>query len=279
LPVKLSIITPSYNQAQFLEETLRSVLAQRDQIHEYFVIDDGSTDASVEVIRKYENQIDWWDAHKNAGQATTVNTGLSRATGDVLAWLNSDDVYLPGALAQVREAFDRHPDWDALTAYHVRMDDQSRIQSMHRIPAENSRLARLGMHHGNQQTFFFRRSIYERVGPLDPELRCVLDGDLWCRMFDAGAKWGHIPRYLAGFRQHGAAKNSSDAWKKRYSDEGELMRRRYPQYNANTFKHRMGIWAYRATQMLSGRQPRAWWEMRRHRGATLSEVFGIGKTV
>ena len=273
MSVKLSIITPSYNQARFLDETLRSVISQRAQIHEYFVIDDGSSDNSVEVLRKYENQIDWWIAQKNAGQANTLNTGFARASGDVLAWLNSDDVYLPGALARVRDAFDRHPEWDAITAYHVRMDDQSRIQTMHRISAEDPKLARWGMHHGNQQTFFFRRSLLQRVGAIDPELRCVLDGDLWCRIFDTGAKWGHIQQYLAGFRQHAAAKNSSEAWKQRYSYEGELMRQRYPQYNANTFKHRLGIWAYRATQILSGRQLCAWADTRRYRGKTIAEVF------
>ena len=270
----ITVVTPSFNQAQFLEETLRSVLSQREQAHEYFVIDGGSTDGSAEIIHQYADRggIDFWVSEKDSGQAEAIQKGFSRATGDVLAWLNSDDVYLPGALAQVRAAFDAHPEWDALTAYHVRMDAESRILSAHRIPGENPRLARWGMHHVNQQTCFFRRSLYERVGPIDRSLHCVLDTELWSRMFDAGATWGHIPRYLAGFRQHAAAKGSS--WSEAYPREEQWMRDHYPQYNADTMKHRLGILAYRATQVLSGRHLRAASETGRWRGKTLDEVFG-----
>jgi glycosyltransferase involved in cell wall biosynthesis len=271
---KITVVTPSFNQARFLEETIRSVLSQRDQIHEYFVIDGGSTDASVEIIRRYAQRggIDWWVSGKDSGQADAIHKGFSRATGDVLAWLNSDDVYLPGALAKVREALEAHRDWDVLTAYHVRMDAESRIISAHRIPGESPRLARWGMHHVNQQTCFFKRALYERVGPIDPSLHCVLDTELWSRMFDAGSTWGHIPRYLAGFRQHAAAKGSS--WLEAYGREEQWMREHYPHYNADTLKHRLGICAYRATQILSGRHLRAAADTKRWRGRTLEEVFG-----
>ncbi len=99
---KITIVTPSYNQAQFLEETLRSVLSQREQIHEYFVLDGGSTDGSAEIIRRYAEKggIDYWHSRKDAGQADAIHQGFCRATGDWVAWLNSDDVYLPGACAR-----------------------------------------------------------------------------------------------------------------------------------------------------------------------------------
>jgi hypothetical protein len=159
-----------------------------------------------------------------------------------------------------------------LTAYHVRMDADSKILSAHRIPGENSRLARLGMHHVNQQTCFFKRSLYERVGPINLSLHCVLDTELWSRMFDAGSTWGHIPRYLAGFRQHAAAKGSS--WSELYPKEEQWMREHYPQYNADTLNHRLGVLAYRATQVLSGRHLKARVETNRWRGKTLAETFG-----
>jgi glycosyltransferase involved in cell wall biosynthesis len=270
---KITVVTPSFNQARFLEETIRSVLSQRDQIHEYFVIDGGSADGSADIIRKYaDHGIDYWISEKDAGQADAIHKGFSRATGDVLAWLNSDDVYLPGALAQVRSAFDQHPDWDALTAWHVRMDAESRLISAHRIPGENPKLARWGMHHVNQQTCFFKRSLYERVGPIDPKLHCVLDTELWSRMFDAGSTWGHIPRYLAGFRQHATAKGSS--WTELYPKEEQWMREHYPHYNADTFKHRLGVLTYRATQILTGRHLLAEADTRRWRGRRLDEIFG-----
>ena len=179
---KISVVTPSFNQARFLDETLRSVLAQRDAIHEYFVIDGGSTDGSADVIRRHESQIDYWVSEPDSGQADAIHKGFRRATGDVLYWLNSDDVLLPGAIARVRRAFDENSHWDALTAWHVRMDAESRILSMHRIPAENPRRARWGMHHVNQQTCYFKRALYERVGPIDPNLHCVLDTELWSRI-------------------------------------------------------------------------------------------------
>ena len=112
---KITVVTPSFNQARFLDETLRSVLAQRDEIHEFFVIDGGSTDASVEIIRRYDSQIDWWVSEADAGQADAIHKGFSRAHGDVLYWINSDDVLLPGAIARVRQAFDANPHWDAGT--------------------------------------------------------------------------------------------------------------------------------------------------------------------
>ena len=269
--VTISIVTPSFNQARFLDETLRSVLAQRDHIHEFFVIDGGSTDGSVDIIRKYESQIDYWVSEKDSGQADAIHKGFSRATGDVLYWINSDDVLLPNAIWQVREAFEWH-DWDALTAWHVRMDAESRIISTHRIPSENPRWARWGLHHVNQQTCYFKRALYERVGPIDPKLHCVLDTELWSRMFDAGSTWGHIPQYLGAFRQHAEAKGSS--WNEAYAREEQWMRDNYPQYNADNMKHKLGLTLYKATQILSGRHLAAAADTRRFRGKTLSEVFG-----
>src|SRR5687768_13987517 len=101
MSVSISVVTPSYNQAKYLEETLRSVISQRDQLHEYFVFDGGSTDGSAELIRKYTHGIDYWQSEKDKGQSDAIHKGFGRATGDVLGWLNSDDVLLPGALAKV----------------------------------------------------------------------------------------------------------------------------------------------------------------------------------
>jgi len=270
---KITLVTPSFNQARFLEETIRSVLSQREQIHEYFILDGGSTDGSADIIRRYADRgIDYWVSEHDTGQADAIHKGFSRATGDVLAWLNSDDVYLPGALAQVKAAFEQHPDWDALTAWHVRMDAESRLISAHRIPREDPKLARWGMHHVNQQTCFFKRALYERVGPIDPKLHCVLDTELWSRMFDAGSNWGHIPRYLAGFRQHPTAKGSS--WTELYPKEEQWMREHYPHFNADTPKHRLGVLAYRTTQILTGRHLLAAADARRWRGKTLDVIFG-----
>jgi len=276
MSVKISVVTPSYNQVRFLGETIRSVLGQGEDVHEYFIVDGGSTDGSAELIRKHAESpaggIDWWISEKDKGQADAIARGFARATGDIICWLNSDDVFLPGALRRVRKAFDAHQEWDALTAWHVRMDAESRLLSMHRIPGESPRLARWGIHHVNQQTCFFKRWVYEKVGGIDLSLHCVLDGELWSRMFDLGTKWGHIPAYLAGFRQHSLAKGSS--WLAEYRREEQWMREKYPHYCARTPKHALGLLAYRAAQILSGRHLRAKADERRNRGKTLAEVFG-----
>jgi glycosyltransferase involved in cell wall biosynthesis len=276
MPPTISVVTPSFNQAKFLEETLRSVLAQRDQIHEYFVIDGGSTDGSTDIIRRYDEQqgggIDYWESTKDQGQADAINKGFARCTGDFLCWLNSDDVFLPGALTKVRKAFEDHPHWDVLTAWHVRIDAESRILTARRVPGDSPSRARWGPHNVCQQTCFFRRSLYEKVGPLDLQLHCALDLELWYRMWDAGSTWGHIPDYLAGYREHPSAKTSS--WQKQFAIESVWMNQRYPQYNADTLKHRTGLRVYRAMQLLSGRHFLAKRDTQRWRGKLLSDVFG-----
>ena len=273
MPVRISIVTPSYNQAAFLEETLRSVIAQSKFIHEYFVCDGGSTDGSVDIIRRYADRITHWVSEKDAGQSDAIHKGFTRATGDYLLWINSDDVLLPGALERAHAALAAYPNWDAVTGFHVRMDAASRILSAHRIPGENPAYARWGIHHTIQQTCFFRKRLYEQVGGLDLSLDCVMDTELFCRMFDAGSVWGHIPHYQAGFRQHAAAKGSAEKWSEKYRQEVEWLRQKAPQYCAPNLKHRAGLIAYRASQIISGRQVRGMLDARRWRGKTLSEVF------
>ena len=272
MPTTLTVVTPSYNQARFLDETLRSVLSQRDRVHEYYVLDGGSTDGSVDLIKKYDDRIDFWVSEKDKGQSDAIHRGFQRATGDVLCWLNSDDVFLPGALQRVIDAFDRHPEWDVLTAWHVQTDADSRILSMHRIPRDGHDLAKWGIIHVCQQTCFFRRRVYEAVGGLNLDLHCVMDGDLWLRMFRHGTTWGHVPHYLAAFRQHPAAKNSS--WHAKYAEEYQWLYRTYPEYCAPNLKHKAGRGFYWLTQLASGRKPASLLDTRRQRGRKLTDVFG-----
>ncbi len=109
-PPLVSIITPSYNQAAFLEETLRSVIEQDYPSMEYLVVDGGSTDGSVEIIKRHEKEISWWVSEKDNGQAEAINKGFNRVRGEIIGWLNSDDTYLPGVLREVVEVFQIRPD-------------------------------------------------------------------------------------------------------------------------------------------------------------------------
>lgn len=249
MSVKISIITPSYNQAKYLEETIQSVISQRDQIHEYFVLDGGSTDGSVDIIKKYEKHIDWWISEKDKGQSDAIHRGFSKATGDVIAWLNSDDVYFPQALSRVKQAFDTHPNWDVLTGYSAWIDAESRIEKLWRIPKESRFWADLGVMHVCQQTCFFKRSFYEKVGGLNLDLHMIMDTELWFRFMDANAVWGHIPEYLAGFRHHDLAKGTT--WTKTVEKEHIWALEHYPQYLNRPFKHFCGKNLYRLIEIFS----------------------------
>lgn len=273
MSTKITIVTPSYNQSRYLEETLRSVLSQRDEIHEYFVVDGGSTDGSVELIRKYEDKgIDWWVSEKDNGQSDAIHRGFQRATGDVIAWLNSDDVYLPGAIAAVRQAFDANPAADVISGYLVLIDQESRIVRMSRVPS--GRPSRFSRIHVVQQSTFFRRSLYERVGGLDLSLHCVMDGDLWGRFVRAQARWHRIPRYLAGFRKHEETKGINVKWQEKYRAEGEMLRTRYSELYGRGAQAAARAAYFRMMQVLSGRYFGDRLDTWRYRGRKLTEIFG-----
>ena len=273
MATKLTIVTPSYNQGQFLEQTLQSVLSQRKYIHEYFVVDGGSTDNSVELIRKYQPYgIDWWVSEKDHGQTEAICKGFGRATGDVIAWLNSDEVYLPGALEKVWCAFDANPHWDTLTGYHVRIDGDGKIVALFKSPCESNSKARWGVQRVCQQTWFFKRKLYEAVGGLDQTLHFTMDGDLWYRFFDNQVEWGHVPSYLGGYRWHAAAKGA--AHEERFANDRKLMAQRYPQLVHSGLKSLLGLAAFRAGHFLSGRYMSAQMDTRRYRGKLLTDVFG-----
>jgi glycosyltransferase involved in cell wall biosynthesis len=272
MPPTLSIVSPSFNQAAYLEETLRSVVSQRAQVHEYFVYDGGSTDGSADIIRRSAPSIDHWVSEPDQGQSDAIARGFARATGDYLAWINSDDLYLPGALARVRSALQAHPEWDVVTAWHVRIDAQSRVIACHRMPAESRRWALGGVFHPTQPTTFFRRSLYERLGGLNRDLHLVMDTELFFRMLDAGAVWGHVPAYTAAFRVHGESKTCGQIAK--YRAEFGYLDQHFPQYHAATHRHYLGRATARALQWLSGREPAARLDALRWRGKRVDEVFG-----
>ncbi len=270
--MKLTIVTPSSNQGAFLEETLCSVISQRDLVHEFFVLDAGSTDGSVQIIKKYEHSIDWWVSQPDEGQCDAIHTGFCRATGDVLYWINSDDVLLPGALEKVHAAWDRDPGLDVVTGWGVAIDGASRILRMKRRVHDSPRWARLGYVRVHQPCTFFRRALYEAVGGLDLGLHCVLDTELWYRMFRAGSKWGGIADYVAAYRLHEGAKGST--LEDRYRHERAILQQRYPDLVNNKIRHTLGRIAYYTAQLSSGRTFTSIADISRHRGRPLVEVFG-----
>ena len=201
----VSIITPSYNQAQFLETTIRSVLDQDYPEIEYIIVDGGSTDGSLEIIQKYAPRLAWWVSEKDRGQTDAINKGFARARGDVLAWLNSDDTYNPGAVREAVAYLQSHPQAGMVYGDANYIDGRGRV--IGRFPAAQTDYRRLrrGYVHIPQQSAFFRAELWRQVGPLDPTFYFAMDYDLWVRLA-ALAPLHYYPRLWANFRLHSGAK-------------------------------------------------------------------------
>lgn len=227
----ISVVTPCYNHARFVERTLRSVLNQDYPGMEYIVIDGGSTDGSADIVRRYESQLAFWCSEKDEGQSDALRKGFEKATGQILCWLNSDDVLFPGALKAVGEYFRDNPGIDILSAGGYYIDEQDRpLWSMRfglytlGVPATWRRFLYYGMDGVLQQATFWRREVYQRSGGVDPTLYFAMDLDLFTRMAETG-RVGRLPRLLSGFRLHSECKSvKDDAVRVR---EVRLLRRKY----------------------------------------------------
>lgn len=201
---KISIVTPSYNQAPFLEETIRSVLLQGYPNLEYIIIDGGSTDGSVEIIRKYEKWLAYWVSEPDQGQSNAINKGWRRATGEICAWLNSDDVYLPGALKNVARSFIESPERELLYGNLLYIDQKSDIDGYLHAPPFSLKELMCGNYIPQPATFLKRKAL-ERVGYLKENLHFCMDYDLWLRVAIDG-EVAHLPKTLAAFRFHPQSK-------------------------------------------------------------------------
>ena len=205
----VSIITPSFNQAAFLEETLRSVLEQDFPHIEYIVIDGASTDGSVEIIRKYAPRLAYWVSERDSGQAQAINKGMAHAKGEIVAWLNSDDYYLPGAVSAAVRAFEDHPEAALVHADLLAVDEHGR--TINRLKYKQSSLAGLlWFQIIGQPAVFMRRAAFERAGGLDPAFHFLLDHHLWIRIASQGQIL-HLPQTWAAARYHPQAKNRANA--------------------------------------------------------------------
>ncbi|MHC1783416.1 MAG: glycosyltransferase family 2 protein [Anaerolineaceae bacterium] len=205
----VSIITPSHNQAQYLEATIQSVLDQDYPNLEYIIVDGGSTDGSQEIIKKYQNQLVWWISERDRGQADGINKGLARARGEFVAWLNSDDLYQPGAILEAVKALQQNPDVNLVFGNVAAIDAEGQITNLMRYG--DWRLEDL-MHFEiiGQAGVFMRRAALEVSGTLDLSYQFLLDHHLWLRI-GAGGCLRHIDRTWAAARFHAAAKNVARA--------------------------------------------------------------------
>lgn len=207
--MKISVVTPSFNQGAFLERTLVSVLDQQGVDLEYIVMDGGSTDGSVDIIKRYAPRLAYWASEPDRGQSDAINRGFERCTGDIVTWLNSDDVLLPGALAAVAQTFAANPSAEAVYGDFIYIDGDDEVLRKRRVFRKFKYETLLFHDYLGQPAVFYRRRVLDKVGLLDESLRYAMDWDFFLRM-KRSCDMVHVRQYLAGYRLHEDAKTSQE---------------------------------------------------------------------
>jgi glycosyltransferase involved in cell wall biosynthesis len=205
----ISIVVPSLNQGRFIGDTLESIVSQGYPNLELIVVDGGSSDDTVGVIKKYTDHIKWWVSEPDAGQANAVNKGMSRAGGEILAWLNSDDCLMPGALFRVAEYFQSSPQTDVIYGHRVLIDEAGYDVGRWIVPGHR-KLILTYADYIPQETMFWRTTLWHKVGGvLDESFRFAMDWELIRRFIEADARFKIIPAFLGQFRLHDLQKSNA----------------------------------------------------------------------
>ena len=273
----VSIVTPSYNQAAFLEQTIQSVLSQDYPAVEYWVMDGGSIDGSLAIIRAYADQLSGWLSEPDQGQGDAINKGFRRCRGEVVAWLNSDDVYRPGAVRRAVAVLQAHPEAGLVYSDVDSIDAQGEL--FNRMRYDHWQLDDLmSFHMLGQVSVFFRRSVLEKSGLLDISYQYLLDHHLWLRMA-LETRLKYVPGEVwAAARMHPGAKNVAQA--ERFGEEAyclvEWMQadpRFKPLLDQNRHKVLAGAHRLNAFYLLDGGYPgkalKAYWRAFWHYPSTV----------
>lgn len=204
----ISIVTPAFNSGAFLERTIISVLEQDYPALQYVVRDAGSDDGSKEILERHADRFHAWASEPDGGQANAIALGLAETDGEIMAYLNADDVLLPGSLAYVADYFSRNPDVDVVYGQRMIIDEVGARMGLWITPEHDSTVLKFA-DFIPQETLFWRRAIWDKVGGIDESFHFALDWDLLLRFASAGARFKRLPRLTAAFRIHGQQKTQS----------------------------------------------------------------------
>jgi len=229
--LKFSIITPSYNQSEYIEQTIKSIVSQNYPRWEYFIFDAVSTDKSVEIIKKYAKKYPnhiYWESKKDKGQADAINKGLLKATGDIICYLNSDDYYLPGTFAIVNDYFNQNPDKLWLVGNCQVSDPKLRwtFWFKHLWPIDKYNWALPVFNTINQPSSFLTRKLVNQVGLFNINFQYAFDYDYWLRCLNHELP-GRIHKYLSVFRIHNKSKGNTNKIRQ-FEEDSEIIYRHYP---------------------------------------------------
>lgn len=263
-PLRISIVTPCLNDARYLEDCVRSIHDQHYENLEHIVIDGGSTDGSAEIIQRHADRFAYWVSEPDAGHADALYKGLARATGDVVTWVCSNDLLLPGALARVADFFAAHPNCEWAVGDGLLIDEASRVtERVWAVPFTVRSIQLWELWGTCQPATFIRRRALERVGGIDRTLHVCVDTDLFLRL--AGLEVPlRIPQFLAALRIHSDSQSQRHAARVRETDERIKTASGRPAWPAQLMKlaYRFYHWRYRGVQVLNE-------TLRRHKAYTL----------
>lgn len=204
--LKISLVTPVLNQAEFIGQTLESVLSQGFPGLEYIVMDGGSKDGTTTIIDKYRDQLTYWESAKDNGQSDAINRGFAHTSGDILGWLNADDLLLPGTLDYIANFFEMNPSIDVVYGNRIVINADGNDIGRWVLPPHSDRILSW-IDYVPQETLFWRRNLWDRVGGnVDTSFQFAMDWDLLVRFRDCGARFSHLPLYISAFRVHPAQK-------------------------------------------------------------------------